>query len=63
MALAFFEYMFLQRPGIDEDEGGVASLHVDSSFHDFQLVNLDAHASFQTALANGTSLGLDLPGQ
>ena len=55
--------MFLQRPGIDEDEGGVASLHVDSSFHDFQLVNLDAHASFQTALANGTSLGLDLPGQ
>ena len=58
--LAFFEYSFLQRPGIDEDEGGAASLHVDSAFYDSLLMNLGAHAGFQTALSNGTSLGLDV---
>ena len=58
--LAFFEYSFLQRPGIDEDEGGAASLHVDKAFYDSLLMNLGAHAGFQTALSNGTSLGLDV---
>ena len=58
--LAFFEYSFLQRPGIDEDEGGAASLQVDDALYDSLLMNLGAHAGWQTALDNGTSLGLDV---
>ena len=58
--LAFFEYSFLQRPAIDEDEGGAASLQVDDALYDSLLMNLGAHAGWQTALDNGTRLGLDV---
>ena len=58
--LAFFEYAFLHRPSLEEHEGGAARLDVDDTLYDSLLMNLGAHAGWQTDLANGTTLGLDV---
>lgn len=58
--LAFFEYAFLHRPSLEENEGGAARLDVDDTLYDSLLMNLGVHAGWQTDLANGTTLGLDV---
>ena len=58
--LAFFEYAFLHRPSLEESQAGAARLDVEDTVYDSLLMNLGAHAGWQTALANGTTLGLDV---
>lgn len=58
--LAFFEYSFLQRPGIDERNGQASRLSVDDTVYESLLMNLGAHAGWTTSLENGASIGLDL---
>ena len=56
----FFEYSFLQRPGIDERNGQASRLSVDDTVYESLLMNLGAHAGWTTSLENGASIGLDL---
>ena len=58
--LAFFEYSFLQRPGIDERNGQASRLSVDDTVYESLLMNLGAHAGWTTKFENGASIGLDL---
>ncbi|HIW00632.1 MAG TPA: autotransporter outer membrane beta-barrel domain-containing protein, partial [Candidatus Desulfovibrio intestinipullorum] len=58
--LAFFEYAFLHRPSLEESKAGAARLDVEDTVYDSLLMNLGAHAGWQTTLANGTTLGLDV---
>ena len=58
--LAFFEYSFLQRPGIDERGGQASRLSIDDAVYESLLMNLGAHAGWTTKFENGASIGVDL---
>ncbi len=58
--LAWMEYSFLQRPGIEEQSGQAARLEVDETVYQSLLLSLGAHAGWNTRFENGASLGLDL---
>ena len=58
--LAFLEWNALRRPGISERGSSASLLHLESdSFHSVPLT-LGAHMVWNTATANGSTLGLDL---
>lgn len=58
--LAFLEWNTLNRPGISERGSSASRLHLESdSFHSVPLT-LGAHMAWNTATANGSTLGLDL---
>ena len=58
--LAFLEWNTLNRPGISERGSSASRLHLESdSFHSVPLT-LGAHLAWNTATANGSTLGLDL---
>ncbi len=58
--LAFLEWNALRRPGISERGSSASRLHLESdSFHSVPLT-LGAHMAWNTATANGSTLGLDL---
>ena len=58
--LAWMEYSFLHRPGIEEQSGQASRLDVDETVYQSLLLSLGAHAGLNTTFANGTTLGLDL---
>lgn len=58
--LAFVEYSFAHRPGVEEQQGGASRLDVDDTVYDSLLLSLGAHAGWTTQLENGSGLGLDL---
>ena len=58
--LAWMEYSFLHRPGIEEQSGQASRLNVDETVYQSLLLSLGAHAGLNTTFANGTTLGLDL---
>lgn len=58
--LAWMEYSFLHRPGIEEHSGQASRLDVDETVYQSLLLSLGAHAGLNTTFANGTTLGLDL---
>ena len=58
--LAWMEYSFLHRPGIEEQSGQASRLDVDETVYQSLLLSLGAHAGLNTTFANGTSLGVDL---
>lgn len=58
--LAWMEYSFLHRPGIEEHSGQASRLDVDETVYQSLLLSLGAHAGLNTTFANGTALGLDL---
>ena len=58
--LAFLEWNALNRPGISERGSSASRLHLESdAFHSVPLT-LGAHMAWNTATANGSTLGLDL---
>lgn len=58
--LAFLEWNALRRPGISERGSSASRLHLESdTFHSVPLT-LGAHMAWNTATANGSTLGLDL---
>ena len=58
--LAWMEYSFLHRPGIEEHSGQASRLNVDETVYQSLLLSLGAHAGLNTTFENGTSLGVDL---
>ena len=57
--LAFLEWNALRRPGISERGSSASRLHLESdAFHSVPLT-LGAHMAWNTATANGSTLGLD----
>lgn len=57
--LAFLEWNALNRPGISERGSSASRLHLESdAFHSVPLT-LGAHMAWNTATANGSTLGLD----
>lgn len=58
--LAWMEYSFLHRPGIEEQSGQASRLDVDETVYQSLLLSLGAHAGLNTTFANGTSLGVDI---
>ena len=58
--LAWMEYSFLHRPGIEEQSGQASRLNVDETVYQSLLLSLGAHTGLNTIFANGTTLGLDL---
>ena len=58
--LAWMEYSFLRRPGIEEQSGQASRLDVDETAYQSLLFSLGAHAGLNTTFENGTSLGVDL---
>ena len=58
--LGWLEYAFLRRPGFTEEDGQASRLRVDDSLYDSLLLSLGAHAGWNVALENGSTLGLDM---
>ena len=58
--LAWMEYSFLHRPGIEEQSGQASRLDVDETVYQSLLLSLGGHAGLNTTFENGTSLGVDL---
>lgn len=58
--LGWLEYAFLRRPGFSERDGQASRLHVDDSLYESLLLSLGAHAGWDVALENGSTLGLDV---
>lgn len=58
--LGWLEYAFLRRPGLSERDGQASRLRVDDSLYDSLLLSLGAHAGWDVALENGSSLGLNV---
>lgn len=58
--LGWLEYSFLRRPGFSEQDGQASRLRVDDSLYDSLPLSLGAHAGWDVALENGSTLGLDV---
>ncbi len=58
--LAWMEYSFLHRPGIEEQSGQASRLDVDETVYQSLLFSLGAQAGLNITFENGTSLGVDL---
>lgn len=58
--LGWLEYAFLRRPGFSERDGQASRLRVDDSLYESLLLSLGAHAGWDVALENGSTLGLDV---
>lgn len=58
--LGWLEYGFLHRPSLSESKGQASRLHVEDKLYDSLQLSLGAHAAWNAALENGTTLGVDL---